>query len=163
MSVPAVLVVRSLTASVSEYGDDVRVIGMTSSGCSVPLPADSRVSTRWPSSDPVRMCAVVSEPSWTVAVDGERRPARRRRCSDMVDTVPTLIPDTVTSLPVRQAAGLGKQRLVADRGGPRQQLLGLQPDGDDQHDQDNADESGRMRLAPRYLSIGLRAPSRLLA
>ena len=30
VSVPAVLVVRSLTASVSEYGDDVRDTGMTS-------------------------------------------------------------------------------------------------------------------------------------
>ncbi len=39
MSVPAVLVVRSLTASVNEYGDDVRETGMTSSGRSVPLPA----------------------------------------------------------------------------------------------------------------------------
>ncbi len=57
VSVPAVLVVRSLTASVSEYGEEVRVLGMTSPGRIVPVPRPSRVNTRWPSSDPVRMWA----------------------------------------------------------------------------------------------------------
>ena len=66
MSVPAVFVVSSLTASVSEYGEDVRETGMTVCGRIVAAPADSRVSTRLPSSDPVRMWAVVSEPSSTV-------------------------------------------------------------------------------------------------
>ena len=41
-----------------------------------------------------------------------------------------------------QAAGIGEQRLVADRGRPLYQLVGVQPDGDDQRYQDGADESG---------------------
>lgn len=46
VSVPAVLVVRSLTASVSEYGEEVRETGMTSFGCSAVPPADSSVRMR---------------------------------------------------------------------------------------------------------------------
>ncbi len=98
VSVPAVSVVKSLTASVSEYGEEVRETGMTSIGCIVPLPADSSVSTRSPSSDPVRMCAVVSDPSRTLPLTVNVTSASPS-CSDTSDTVPTLMPDTVTSLP----------------------------------------------------------------
>ena len=98
VSVPAVLVVRSLTASVSEYGEDVRVIGMSVCGFIVVLPADSRVSTRSPSRVPVRMCAVVSPPSGTLPLTRKVTSASPS-CSETVWTVPTFMPDTVTSLP----------------------------------------------------------------
>ena len=39
---------------------------MTAIGCIFPLPADSKVSTRSPSSEPVLICAVVSDPSSTL-------------------------------------------------------------------------------------------------
>ena len=45
-----------------------------------------------------------------------------------------------------QAAAIGKKRLVADRGGPLQQLIRIQPDGDDEDNQDRADESGANEL-----------------
>ena len=96
--VPAVLAVSSLTASVSEYGDDVREIGMTVFGDSVPLPADSSASTRSPSRVPVRMCAVVSEPSAYLPL--MVKPTSASPLSSLIDeTEPTLMPDTVTSLP----------------------------------------------------------------
>ena len=40
MSVPAVLVARSPSASLSEYGEDVRDAGITSSGCIRRSPSD---------------------------------------------------------------------------------------------------------------------------
>src|ERR1700722_15861541 len=91
--------VKSLTASVNEYGEPVREIGMTSSGCIIPVPADSKVRTRSPSSEPVRMCAVVSVPSGTLPFIVNVTSASPLR-NDTSDTVPTLIPDTVTALPV---------------------------------------------------------------
>ena len=98
VSVPAVFVVRSLTASVNEYGDDVREAGMTWFGGSVPLPADSSASTRSPSSVPVRMCAVVSEPS--AYLPSIVKPTSASPLSSSIDeTEPTLMPETVTSLP----------------------------------------------------------------
>jgi len=96
--VSAVFVVRSLTASVNEYGEPVRATGMTSIGCIAPGPADSRVSTRSPSSVPVLMCAVVSAPSGTLPFIVKVTRASPLR-SATSDTAPTLIPDTVTGLP----------------------------------------------------------------
>ena len=64
----------------------------------MPLPADSRVSTRSPSSVPVLMCAVVSVPSGTLPFIVNVTSASPLR-NDTSDTVPTLIPDTVTALP----------------------------------------------------------------
>src|ERR1700756_5423454 len=90
--------VKSLTASVNEYGEPVREIGMTSSGCIIPLPADSTVSTRSPNSVPVRMCALVSVPSGTLPFIVNVTSASPLRNATS-DTVPTLIPDTVTALP----------------------------------------------------------------
>ena len=72
---------------------------MTSSGCIIPVPADSKVSTRSPSSEPVRMCAVVSVPSGTLPFIVNVTSASPLR-NDTSDTVPTLIPETVTALPV---------------------------------------------------------------
>ena len=72
--------------------------GITSIGCILPLPADSKVSTRSPSNVPVRMCALVSEPSWVLLLIVNVTKASPLR-SDTPDTVPTLMPDTVTSLP----------------------------------------------------------------
>src|ERR1700744_4397469 len=68
VSVSAVLLVSSLVASFSEYGDDVRLSGMTLDGRRWRCPAGSRVKTRCPSSVAVRMWAVVSEPSRYLAV-----------------------------------------------------------------------------------------------
>ncbi len=97
--VPAVLLVSSFTASVSEYGDDVREIGMTELGDSVPEPADSSASTRSPSRVPVRMCAVVSLPSAYLPL--MVKPTSASPLSSLTDdTEPTLMPDTVTSLPI---------------------------------------------------------------
>ena len=96
--VAAVLAVSSLTASVSEYGDEVRDVGMTCCGSSVPLPSESSANTRSPSSVPVRMWAVVSEPS--AYLPSIVKPTRASPLSSLIDdTEPTLIPDTVTSLP----------------------------------------------------------------
>ena len=98
MSVPAVFVVRSPTASLSEYGDDVREAGMTSVRFSVPLPADSSVSTRSPRSVPVLMWAVVSDPSgYLLSMVNATRASPSS--SETSVTAPTLIPDSVTSLP----------------------------------------------------------------
>ena len=124
MLVPAAFVVRSLTASVSEYGEDVRETGITSIGCIVPLPADSRVSTRSPSSVPVRMCAVVSEPSRILPsmVNVTRAsPLLQRHVRHGAD-----LDARHRHVVARgEAAGFGEQRLVADRGRQRQQLLRL--------------------------------------
>nr|CRL74652.1 hypothetical protein CPGR_01303 [Mycolicibacter nonchromogenicus] len=89
----------SLTTSTSEYGDDVRVSGMTSSGRILPLPAGSTVSTRSPSSDPVRMCAVVCPPSPYLPARVKVTSASPLSSATSV-TEPTLIPDSVTSAPV---------------------------------------------------------------
>ena len=96
--VPAVLAVSSLTASVNEYGEDVRETGMTCLGSSVPLPSDFSASTRSPSSDPVWMCAVVSDPNAYLPAMVKPTSASPF-CSEISSTEPTLIPDTVTSLP----------------------------------------------------------------
>ena len=98
VSVSAVFAVSSLTASVNEYGDDVRGTGMTFWGSRLPLPSESRASTRSPSSVPVRMCAVVSEPSGYLPATVNPTSASPLS-SPIDDTEPTLIPDTVTSLP----------------------------------------------------------------
>ena len=58
----------------------------------------STVKTRCPSSDPVRMWAVVAVPSPTLPLTVKRTKAWPLS-SATSDTVPTLIPDTVTSLP----------------------------------------------------------------
>ena len=63
------------------------------------MPAESKANTRSPSSVPVRMCAVVSEPSAYLL--SMVNPTSASPLSSSIDeTVPTLIPDTVTSLPV---------------------------------------------------------------
>ncbi len=99
VSVPSTSVARSPTASDNEYGDEVRDIGITALGRMVPLPVESTVSTRCPSSEPVLMCAVLAEPSCTApfTVNVTRTSPF---LSDMSETLPTLMPDTVTSLPV---------------------------------------------------------------
>ena len=71
---------------------------MRAIGCIVPLPADSNVSIRAPSSVSVRMCAVVSDPSRILPFTAKVTSASPLR-SDTSDTVPTFIPDTVTGLP----------------------------------------------------------------
>ena len=71
---------------------------MTAIGCIVPLPADSNVSIRSPSSVPVRMCAVVSDPSGMLPFIVNVTRASPLR-NDTFDTEPTFIPDTVTGLP----------------------------------------------------------------
>ncbi len=64
----------------------------------MPLPADSSDSTRSPSRVPVRTCAVVSEPS--AYFPSMVNPTSAFPSSSLIDdTVPTLMPDTVTSLP----------------------------------------------------------------
>jgi hypothetical protein len=98
VSVPAVFVVNSSTAWVSEYGEEVRVAGMTSIGLIVPSPLDSNVNTRSPRRVPVRTCAVVSEPSETVPSIVNITTALRP-CSDTFETLPTLMPEMITSLP----------------------------------------------------------------
>ena len=98
VSVPAEFAVSSLTASVNEYGDDVLVVGMTPFGDNVPLPSDSSASTRSPSRVPVRMCAVVSEPS--AYLPSIVKPTSASPLTSSIElTEPTLIPETVTSLP----------------------------------------------------------------
>ncbi|KMO80589.1 hypothetical protein MCHUDSM44219_02159 [Mycolicibacterium chubuense] len=62
------------------------------------LPSDSRVITRSPSRDPVRMWAVVSEPSGYLPSMVNVTSASPLSSATSV-TVPTLIPDSVTSLP----------------------------------------------------------------
>ena len=95
---------------------------------------------RWPSSVPVRMCAVVSDPSVIVAVDGERdqRLALVERDAGYRTDLHPGHPDVVAD---GQSAGLGEQRLIADCRGPARDSIGLQADGDDQHDQHDADEA----------------------
>ena len=163
VSVPAVFVVSSLTASVSEYGDDVRDTGMTSLGCSVPLPADSSVSTRSPSSVPVRMCAVVSSRARTLpsmvkptsasplsqrhvghrADLDARTPSRRcrRRCHPPRRTAP----DSGATSPTARSRS------------------GCKPDRDDEDDQDDADEAGPDECGSAILQhLRFRAPSVVL-
>ena len=94
----AVLVVSSLTASVSEYGDAVRDTGMTSIGRIVPSPLDSNVKTRSPRRVPVRTWAVVSDPSDTVPSKVNVTKALRPSRTTLL-TVPILVPAIVTSLP----------------------------------------------------------------
>ena len=110
-------------------------------GCIVPLPADSNVSIRSPRSEPVRMCAVLSDPSRMSPFITNVTSASPWR-SFTSDTVPTFIPDTVTGLPVRKAAGFRKQRLVSDHRRPRDEPVGRQAHEDDHGDEGNADESG---------------------
>lgn len=71
---------------------------MRAIGCIVPLPADSTVSIRSPSSVPVRMCAEVSEPSRTLPFIANVTRASPWR-SFTSDTVPTFMPDTMTGFP----------------------------------------------------------------
>ena len=70
---------------------------MSAIGCIVLLPADSNASTRSPSSVPVRMCAVVSDPRRMLPLIVNVTRASPLR-SFNADTVPTFIPDTVTVL-----------------------------------------------------------------
>ena len=98
VSVPLVLEVNSLTASVREYGAPVRDNGMTSEVRSVPWPLDSRVRIRCPSSVPMRMWAVVSEPSRTFPLTRNVTSALPSY-SSTPDTVPTVTPETLTSFP----------------------------------------------------------------
>ena len=149
-------------ASVSEYGDDVRDTGMTSVERSMPLPADSRVSTRWPSSVPVRMWAVVSDPSVilpstmnvTSASPSSQRNIADRTNFDARDR---------HGVPGGEAPGFSEQRLVPHRGRQRDQLFGLQPYSDDEHDQHGTDEAAPNQLPFHGISAsGLRAPPALL-
>ena len=55
VSVSRVLAVNSPKASVRVYGEPVRDTGSTSETDQLPLPVDSRVSTRWPSTRPKPM------------------------------------------------------------------------------------------------------------
>ena len=70
---------------------------MTAIGCIAPLPADSNASVRSPSSVPVRMCAVVSDPRRMLPLIVNVTRASPLR-NFKADTVPTFIPDTVTGL-----------------------------------------------------------------
>ena len=95
----------------------MRETGITSIGCIVPLPADSTVSTRSPSSEPVRMCAVVSDPSGTLPFIGERHQSiavLQRHIRHRAD----LHPRHHHGVARGEAAGFGKQRLVSDRSSP---------------------------------------------
>ena len=119
----------------------MRDTGMRAIGCIVPLPADSTVSIRSPSSVPVRMCAVVSDPSRMLPFIANVTSASPWR-SDTSDTVPTFIPDTVTGLPVaRPPASVNSawyRTIVAhemNRSGDRPTRMTIT-------DQDDADESG---------------------
>ena len=99
VSVPAVLVVRSLTASVSEYGDEVRDIGMTSSrsqpSAARGLQGQHPLAQQRPGAD-VRGGLRAER---NLALDGERDQRLAVVCSETSETEPTLMPDTVTSLP----------------------------------------------------------------
>ena len=64
----------------------------------MPLPVDSNVSIRSPNSEPVRMCAEVSDPSSMSPFIAKVTRASPWR-SETSDTVPTFIPDTITGLP----------------------------------------------------------------
>ena len=92
------------------------------------------------------MCAAVSEPSWVLLSTVNVTKASPLR-SDTSDTVPTFTPDTVTSLPGGEAAGFGEQRLVADRGRQRHELLRLKTHEGDEDRQHRADESGPNEVA----------------
>ncbi len=141
VSVSAVLAVKSLSDCVSEYGEPVRDTGITSDAFSVPLPSDSNVSTRWPSRVPVRMWAVVSEPRRTPPLTRKVTSALPR-CSATSDTVPTLTPDTFTSLPgTRPPASLNTAWCLIDVA-QEISLLRRKPHGDDEQNQYQADEAG---------------------
>ena len=90
---------------------------MTVLGDRVPLPADSSASTRSPSRVPVRICAVVSEPSAYLPLIGETDQSvtvlesDRRNRADLDPGHRHVIADD-------KAAGLGEQRLIAQRRGP---------------------------------------------
>src|ERR1700677_1116632 len=134
---------------------------MTVIGGKLPLPADSTVSTRWPNSEPVLMCAVLADPSWTcpLTVNVTRTSPR---CSDMPDTLPTLIPDTVTSLPsARPPASENSAwwRIVVAR---CTSWSGASPTAMTSTTSTRPMNPARMRAAPRYLFIGIlgfRTPS----
>ena len=121
----------------------------------MPLPADSKANTRSPSSVPVRMCAVVSEPSayLPLMVNADQRIAvvefDRRHRADLDSRHRDVVADG-------EAAGLGEQRLVPERRRPLQSAARA------------ADRSAMtrtirttpmkpalMRLDPRYFSISL--------
>ncbi len=114
---PAVLVVSSLTASVSEYGDAVRDTGMTSIGRIVPSPFDSNVKTRSPRRVPVRTWAVVSDPSEHRAVDGERHQGIAALQSNIADGADLDSRDRHV-VARRHAAGVGELCLIPDLSRP---------------------------------------------
>ena len=99
VSVPAVLLEKSLTASVSEYGDPVRDSGITSSAPIRSEPFGSSVSIRSPSNVLVLMCAVVCEPRRTLP-SREKLTTARPPCNRTSETVPTFTPEILTGLPV---------------------------------------------------------------
>ena len=142
VSVPAVFAVRSPTASVNEYGDDVREVGMTClriASCRyLPTPAPAPAHRAVSRSGCARWCPTRARTSRR----SRSRPAHHRCPVKPLCTEPTLMPDTVTSLPMHQAAGLVEHRLIPHRRRPRHQPFRLQPDGDDEDGQDDADEAG---------------------
>ena len=162
VSVPAVLAVRSLTASVSEYGDEVRDVGMAS------LRSQRAAARRLQRQHPLaeqRSGADVRGgvgAERVLAVDGEADQGiavvefDRRHRADLDSRHRHVVADG-------EAAGLGEQRLVAHCGGPGQQPFRLQSDGDDQDDQDDADEAGPDELGSAiFQHLLVHAPSRFL-
>src|ERR1700761_1868685 len=158
--VPAVLVVRSLTASVSEYGDDVRDTGIRSIGCIMPLPADSRVSIREPSSVPVLMCAVVSDPSGMFPFSVNVTSASPWRRATF-DTEPTLMPDTVTSLPGARPPASENSAWYLTEVANETSRSGDKPTRMTSTIKTAPMNPALISSAPRYLCIGFLAPSRL--
>ena len=100
------------------------------------------MSTRSPSRVPVRMCALVSLPSGTLPFIVNVTRASPL-CSDTSDTVPTLIPDTVTALPVAENSRLRRTTPGIGRRSPAApDPIGRQAYQDEHPDYDGADESG---------------------
>ncbi len=162
MLVPAVFDVRSLTASVSEYGDDVRVVGNRL--LRIECAAARRVQCQHPLAEQgagadvrggvraERVLAVDREADERIAVDE----FDRRHRTD-------LDPRHGDVIARDNAACLGEQRLIPQRRRPLDEPLGLQPDGDDENDQDNADEARPDQLVSAVLQhLAVHAPSRIL-
>ena len=86
------------------------------------------------------MCAVVSEPS--AYLPSMVKPTSASPLSSLTDdTEPTLMPDTVTSLPTAMPPASENSAWYRSAVAHCTQPLGLQPDGDDENDQDDTDEA----------------------
>jgi hypothetical protein len=135
---------------------------MMSFGCIVPLPFDSNVNTRSPSSVPVRTCAVVSDPSDTVP-SRENVTMALRPCSPTFETLPTLVPEIVTSLPTASPPASSKSAWYRTAVAHDANFSGDSPTRMTRTTRTTPMNPVRMSFAPWYLSIRVRSTSRPLA